>query len=156
MESQRARVVKTVASHFSLSHIHMTFAAYIPHSSPTHATSLTLTLLTTSLALPRLTPHLSLFSSCRVEVGSRKNAEKIPLQGIFTGAKVQRGPDWDWGNQDGGEGECALPPPAPQPTSLVCNTVVEEVDYMQNRKCKKFPQFTSLFKVCSSSCSSSA
>lgn len=44
-------------------------------------------------------------SSKGVEVGARKNADKIPLQGIFTGAKVQRGPDWDWGNQDGGEGK---------------------------------------------------
>ncbi|XP_050691337.1 E3 ubiquitin-protein ligase MIB2-like isoform X2 [Eriocheir sinensis] len=44
-------------------------------------------------------------SSKGVDVGARKNAEKIPLQGIFTGAKVQRGPDWDWGNQDGGEGK---------------------------------------------------
>ncbi|XP_045602948.1 E3 ubiquitin-protein ligase MIB2 isoform X3 [Procambarus clarkii] len=41
-----------------------------------------------------------------VEVSQRKNAEKIPLQGIFVGAKVIRGPDWDWGNQDGGEGKC--------------------------------------------------
>ncbi|KAG0711656.1 E3 ubiquitin-protein ligase MIB2 [Chionoecetes opilio] len=44
-------------------------------------------------------------SSKGAEVGARKNAEKIPLQGIFSGAKVQRGPDWDWGNQDGGEGK---------------------------------------------------
>jgi hypothetical protein len=27
------------------------------------------------------------------------------MQGIFVGAKVQRGPDWDWGNQDGGKGK---------------------------------------------------
>nr|XP_027212420.1 E3 ubiquitin-protein ligase MIB2-like isoform X1 [Penaeus vannamei] len=40
-----------------------------------------------------------------VEVSQRKNAEKTPLQGIFVGAKVIRGPDWDWGNQDGGEGK---------------------------------------------------
>ncbi|KAG7169704.1 E3 ubiquitin-protein ligase MIB2-like [Homarus americanus] len=49
-----------------------------------------------------------------IEVGQRKNAEKIPLQGIFVGAKVIRGPDWDWGNQDGGEesgssGEVGIP-----------------------------------------------
>ena len=24
---------------------------------------------------------------------------KIPVKGIFVGAKVIRGPDWDWGNQ---------------------------------------------------------
>jgi E3 ubiquitin-protein ligase mind-bomb len=26
------------------------------------------------------------------------------MKGIFVGAKVVRGPDWDWSNQDGGEG----------------------------------------------------
>lgn len=41
-----------------------------------------------------------------MEVTQRKNTNKIPLQGIFVGAKVIRGPDWDWGNQDGGEGKC--------------------------------------------------
>ncbi|XP_071451950.1 E3 ubiquitin-protein ligase MIB2 [Hetaerina americana] len=30
---------------------------------------------------------------------------KIQLKGIFVGAKVMRGLDWDWGNQDGGEGK---------------------------------------------------
>lgn len=39
-------------------------------------------------------------------MSQRKSAEKIPLQGIFVGAKVIRGPDWDWGNQDGGDGKC--------------------------------------------------
>ncbi|KAK7069478.1 E3 ubiquitin-protein ligase mib2, partial [Halocaridina rubra] len=41
-----------------------------------------------------------------VEVPQRKNGNKINLQGIFVGARVIRGPDWDWGNQDGGEGKC--------------------------------------------------
>ncbi|KAF4522286.1 hypothetical protein B566_EDAN010994, partial [Ephemera danica] len=27
----------------------------------------------------------------------------VVLRGMFVGAKVVRGPDWDWGNQDGGE-----------------------------------------------------
>ncbi|KAF2368488.1 Ankyrin repeat-containing domain [Trinorchestia longiramus] len=40
-----------------------------------------------------------------VDVPPRKNSTKVPLQGIFVGAKVVRGPDWDWGNQDGGVGE---------------------------------------------------
>lgn len=40
-----------------------------------------------------------------IEVAARKNSSKVPLQGIFVGAKVVRGPDWDWGNQDGGPGE---------------------------------------------------
>lgn len=26
---------------------------------------------------------------------------KVQSKGIFVGAKVARGPDWDWGNQDG-------------------------------------------------------
>lgn len=33
---------------------------------------------------------------------------KIPLKGIFIGAKVVRGPDWEWGNQDGGRGTLNL------------------------------------------------
>ncbi|KAL7645433.1 UNVERIFIED_CONTAM: hypothetical protein RMT77_003819 [Armadillidium vulgare] len=44
-------------------------------------------------------------SSSGVDISPRKNASKVPLQGIFVGAKVIRGPDWDWGNQDGGEGK---------------------------------------------------
>lgn len=34
----------------------------------------------------------------------RKGCSKVELKGIFIGAKVVRGPDWDWGNQDGGDG----------------------------------------------------
>ena len=29
------------------------------------------------------------------------NSTKLQSYGIFTGARVVRGPDWDWGNQDG-------------------------------------------------------
>ncbi|XP_066547687.1 E3 ubiquitin-protein ligase MIB2 [Amia ocellicauda] len=35
----------------------------------------------------------------------RQNLSRIILKGIFQGVKVVRGPDWDWGNQDGGEGK---------------------------------------------------
>ncbi|XP_035594431.1 E3 ubiquitin-protein ligase MIB2-like isoform X2 [Oncorhynchus keta] len=35
----------------------------------------------------------------------RQNLPRIILKGIFQGVKVVRGPDWDWGNQDGGEGK---------------------------------------------------
>ncbi|KAK2710926.1 E3 ubiquitin-protein ligase MIB2-like isoform X2 [Artemia franciscana] len=35
----------------------------------------------------------------------RKHSKKTPLKGIFFGSKVVRGPDWDWGNQDGGDGK---------------------------------------------------
>lgn len=37
-------------------------------------------------------------------MGPRKEETKVRLEGIFIGAKVVRGYDWDWGNQDGGEG----------------------------------------------------
>ena len=30
-----------------------------------------------------------------------QNSTKTQSFGIFAGAKVIRGPDWDWGNQDG-------------------------------------------------------
>lgn len=29
----------------------------------------------------------------------------MELRGIFAGAKVRRGANWNWGDQDGGEGE---------------------------------------------------
>ncbi|XP_025141531.1 E3 ubiquitin-protein ligase MIB2 isoform X8 [Bubalus bubalis] len=35
----------------------------------------------------------------------RQGLPRIPLRGIFQGAKVVRGPDWEWGSQDGGEGK---------------------------------------------------
>lgn len=37
-----------------------------------------------------------------VYVGNRLGKSKVDARGIFPGAKVKRGPDWDWGNQDGG------------------------------------------------------
>lgn len=40
----------------------------------------------------------------RVHVPPRKGSKRIQLRGIFVGAKVARGPDWEWGQQDGGEG----------------------------------------------------
>ncbi|KAK3104710.1 hypothetical protein FSP39_008391 [Pinctada imbricata] len=47
-------------------------------------------------------------SSKGVKVPKRQdvvNSNKLSSYGIFTGARVVRGPDWDWGNQDGGEGK---------------------------------------------------
>lgn len=38
-----------------------------------------------------------------VYVGRRLGKSKVEAKGIFRGAQVMRGPDWDWGNQDGGE-----------------------------------------------------
>ncbi|XP_025906749.1 E3 ubiquitin-protein ligase MIB2 isoform X1 [Nothoprocta perdicaria] len=40
-----------------------------------------------------------------VLVSPRQNLTRITLKGIFQGARVVRGPDWEWGNQDGGEGK---------------------------------------------------
>ncbi|XP_033337501.2 E3 ubiquitin-protein ligase mind bomb 2 isoform X2 [Megalopta genalis] len=44
-------------------------------------------------------------NSVGVQLTQRKGCPKIPLKGIFIGAKVVRGPDWEWGNQDGGSGK---------------------------------------------------
>ncbi|KAJ8668122.1 hypothetical protein QAD02_009785 [Eretmocerus hayati] len=44
-------------------------------------------------------------NSAGVQVTTRDSCTKIPLKGIFAGAKVIRGPDWEWGNQDGGSGQ---------------------------------------------------
>ncbi|KAM4872488.1 E3 ubiquitin-protein ligase MIB2 isoform 4-T5 [Thomomys bottae] len=40
-----------------------------------------------------------------VVLSPRQGLSRIPLKGIFQGAKVVRGPDWEWGSQDGGEGK---------------------------------------------------
>ncbi|XP_031565501.1 uncharacterized protein LOC116300724 [Actinia tenebrosa] len=40
----------------------------------------------------------------RVPVGKREGATKIQARGTFSGARVERGPDWRWGAQDGGPG----------------------------------------------------
>ncbi|KAM5320354.1 LOW QUALITY PROTEIN: E3 ubiquitin-protein ligase MIB2 [Glossophaga mutica] len=40
-----------------------------------------------------------------VALSPRQGLPRIPLRGIFQGAKVVRGPDWEWGSQDGGEGK---------------------------------------------------
>lgn len=49
-------------------------------------------------------PESPSYFCCRVLVGPRRGETKVPLRGIFIGAKVVRGHDWDWSNQDGGEG----------------------------------------------------
>ncbi|XP_055385955.1 E3 ubiquitin-protein ligase MIB2 [Condylostylus longicornis] len=43
--------------------------------------------------------------SLGVRVTPRKGVTKTQLKGIFVGAKVVRGSDWEWGQQDGGEGK---------------------------------------------------
>ncbi|XP_061388024.1 E3 ubiquitin-protein ligase MIB2-like, partial [Musca vetustissima] len=47
-------------------------------------------------------------TSLGVRVPPRKCSNRIQLKGIFVGAKVVRGPDWEWGQQDGGEGQTGL------------------------------------------------
>jgi len=44
---------------------------------------------------------VSVCSYLRVILAPRQNLPRIILKGIFQGVKVVRGPDWDWGNQDG-------------------------------------------------------
>nr|KAG5706441.1 hypothetical protein BaRGS_032834 [Batillaria attramentaria] len=44
-------------------------------------------------------------SSKGVKMSKRSTSAKVQAFGIFSGARVIRGPDWDWGNQDGGEGK---------------------------------------------------
>ena len=36
-----------------------------------------------------------------MKVSKRRDSSKIQVMGNFAGARVVRGPDWDWGNQDG-------------------------------------------------------
>ncbi|XP_055984403.1 E3 ubiquitin-protein ligase MIB2 isoform X1 [Sorex fumeus] len=40
-----------------------------------------------------------------VPLSPRQGLPRTQLRGIFQGAKVVRGPDWEWGSQDGGEGK---------------------------------------------------
>ncbi|KAL6431933.1 hypothetical protein ACFW04_007392 [Cataglyphis niger] len=44
-------------------------------------------------------------NSVGIQLGPREGCTKISLKGIFIGAKVIRGPDWEWGDQDGGRGK---------------------------------------------------
>ena len=39
-----------------------------------------------------------------ITVGKRRGAKRLQAKGIFPGAKVERGFDWKYGDQDGGEG----------------------------------------------------
>lgn len=40
----------------------------------------------------------------RVLLEPRRKSKKIPIRGIFPGARVIRGVDWQWEDQDGGNG----------------------------------------------------
>lgn len=39
--------------------------------------------------------------SLGIKVGKRHGCQKLTAKGIYPGARVIRGMDWDWGNQDG-------------------------------------------------------
>ncbi|XP_033102784.1 E3 ubiquitin-protein ligase MIB2-like isoform X3 [Anneissia japonica] len=43
--------------------------------------------------------------SVGVRMPKRQGGTKVQSRGLFPGAKVARGPDWDWNHQDGGEGK---------------------------------------------------
>lgn len=44
------------------------------------------------------------FNLSRVLLESRRKSKKITARGIFTGGRVVRGVDWQWEDQDGGNG----------------------------------------------------
>ena len=41
---------------------------------------------------------------CRVAQEPRRKSKKLGVRGIFGGARVVRGVDWQWDDQDGGSG----------------------------------------------------
>ena len=41
----------------------------------------------------------------RVRVRCRYKSSCVPVKGVSVGARVVRGGDWRWGNQDGGAGK---------------------------------------------------
>ncbi|CAG9771297.1 unnamed protein product [Ceutorhynchus assimilis] len=49
--------------------------------------------------------RFDLASALGVDLPPRQNQRKATLTGIFIDAKVVRGYNWEWGNQDGGEGK---------------------------------------------------
>ena len=45
-----------------------------------------------------------IISYFRVAIEPRRKSKKITVRGIFPGARVIRGVDWQWEDQDGGNG----------------------------------------------------
>ena len=45
-----------------------------------------------------------MFFPSSIPVGKRANCTKVQSKGFFPGARVTRGRDWKWGEQDGGSG----------------------------------------------------
>ena len=75
---------------------------------------------------------------CRVFVGNRLGKCKVEAKGIFAGAQVMRGPDWDWGNQDGG----------PQSVGQVLDVRGWELESFRSVACVKWkPTSTNVYRV---------
>ena len=55
-----------------------------------------------------------------IKVGRRHRSKKTEAKGIFPGAKVERGPDWKYKDQDGGSGR---------------EGVVSKITYWRDIKC---------------------
>lgn len=62
------------------------------------------TMTVTDLNLSPNENNCSLFYLSRVLLESRRKSKKITARGIFTGGRVVRGVDWQWEDQDGGNG----------------------------------------------------
>ncbi|XP_068753853.1 E3 ubiquitin-protein ligase MIB2-like [Montipora capricornis] len=73
-----------------------------------------------------------------VFVGNRLGKCKVQARGIFPGAQVKRGPDWDWGNQDGG----------PQSIGVVLDVRGWEAESFRSVACVKWkPTSTNVYRV---------
>lgn len=46
---------------------------------------------------------LDLVFLSRILIDPRRKAKKVALRGLYPGARVTRGPDWSYGDQDAGE-----------------------------------------------------
>ena len=46
----------------------------------------------------------AIFVCDRMRVGCRYQSDHVAARGVFVGARVVRGRDWRWGDQDGGAG----------------------------------------------------
>lgn len=49
-----------------------------------------------------LSPSISINGESSIVLEQRKKSKKITVRGIFSGARVSRGVDWQWDDQDGG------------------------------------------------------
>lgn len=73
-----------------------------------------------------------------VFVGNRLGKCKVEAKGIFAGSQVMRGPDWDWGNQDGG----------PQSVGQVLDVRGWELESFRSVACVKWkPTSTNVYRV---------